>query len=232
VTPRWRSATGTLALLVASSSACAPSTTTESDRAATTIPPSTTEAPPAAAESPSTTASTVPSIVEVTFRIEVRSTDPTVADFPAEVERILLDRRGWQRANFRLLRRDDAPYTVVLAEPDDAQQLCRPYDVYRTYSCQNGPLVVINADRWRTATPKWTGDLPTYREMLVNHEFGHLLGLHHPVEQCPKVGEPAPVMAQQSTELDGCLPNPWPLPHEIARAAQHDLPLAPPPVGR
>lgn len=230
--PRWRAASGTLALLVASSSACAPSTTIEQERAATTIPPSTTEAPPAAAEPPSTTASTVPSIVEVTFRIEVRSADPAVADFPAEVERILLDRRGWQRANFRLLRRDDAPYAVVLAEPDDAQQLCLPYDVYRTYSCQNGPLVVINADRWRTATPKWTGDLPTYREMLVNHEFGHLLGLHHPVEQCPKVGEPAPVMAQQSTELDGCLPNPWPLPHEIARAAQHDLPLAPPPVGR
>jgi hypothetical protein len=35
-------------------------------------------------------------------------------------------------------------------------------------------------------------------------------------------------MSQQSTELDGCLPNPWPLPAELARAAQHDLPLAPP----
>lgn len=200
----------------------APSTTAQ---ATTTAPPTTTTAPP-------TVASTVPSIVEVVFRVEVRSSDPAVVDFPSEVERILLDRRGWQRANFRLLRRDDAPYAVVLAEPDDAQELCLPYDVYRTYSCQNGPIVVINADRWRTATPKWTGDLPTYREMLVNHEFGHLLGLHHPVDQCPKVGEPAPVMAQQSTELDGCLPNPWPLPYEIARAAQHDLPLAPPPVGR
>jgi hypothetical protein len=35
-------------------------------------------------------------------------------------------------------------------------------------------------------------------------------------------------MAQQSTELSGCLPNPWPLDHEIARVARHDLPLAPP----
>jgi hypothetical protein len=35
-------------------------------------------------------------------------------------------------------------------------------------------------------------------------------------------------MAQQSTELNGCLPNPWPLDHEIARVARHDLPLAPP----
>jgi hypothetical protein len=34
-------------------------------------------------------------------------------------------------------------------------------------------------------------------------------------------------MAQQSTDLDGCRPNPWPLPDEIALAARHDLPLAP-----
>jgi hypothetical protein len=34
-------------------------------------------------------------------------------------------------------------------------------------------------------------------------------------------------MSQQSTELNGCLPNPWPLPDEIARAARHDQPLAP-----
>ena len=99
-----------------------------------------------------------------------------------------------------------------------------------TPSCQNGPTVVLNAERWRHATPEWTGSLAAYRQMLVNHEVGHLLGLHHPVgRQCPRPGVPARVMAQQSTELRGCLPNPWPLPEEIARLARHDLPLAPPP---
>ena len=34
-------------------------------------------------------------------------------------------------------------------------------------------------------------------------------------------------MSQQSTELDGCLPNPWPLDWEVALAARHDQPLAP-----
>jgi hypothetical protein len=170
---------------------------------------------------------TAPSPVSVEYRIEVRSADPAFADFPAIVEATIADARGWSRAGFVLRRADVAPYAVVLAEPDDAQELCRPYDVYRAYSCQNGPLVVLNADRWRHATPEWTGDLATYRQMLVSHEFGHLLGQRHPRRQCPQPGEPAAVMAQQSTELRGCLPNPWPLDWEIALAARHDQPIAP-----
>ncbi|MDQ1437687.1 MAG: hypothetical protein QOK43_1316 [Acidimicrobiaceae bacterium] len=142
----------------------------------------------------------------------------------------LHDQRGWMRAGFRFVRADDesAPYRIVLGEAAEVQELCRPYDVFGKYSCQNGPVVALNAPRWRQATPEWTGDLATYRQMLVNHEVGHLLGMHHPKMQCPRAGRPAEVMAQQSTELRGCLPNPWPLPDEVARAARHDQPLAPP----
>jgi hypothetical protein len=163
-------------------------------------------------------------VVEVRYRID------GPASFAAVVRRTLSDPRGWERAGFALVEDPHARYVVVLASADDAQRLCRPYDVYRKYSCQNGPRVVLNADRWRGATPQWTGTLGAYRQMLVNHEFGHLLGLHHPSRQCPRPGVPAAVMAQQSTELHGCLPNPWPLPAEIARLARHDLPLAPPPM--
>jgi len=128
-----------------------------------------------------------------------------------------------------LVHDETAEYRVIVAEPAEVDRLCLPYDTYGRYSCQNGPVVALNAERWRTATPQWTGDLATYRQMLVNHEVGHLLGMRHPPEpQCPVPGRPALVMSQQSTELDGCLPNPWPLPQEIERAARHDLPLAPP----
>jgi hypothetical protein len=63
--------------------------------------------------------------------------------------------------------------------------------------------------------------------MLVNHEVGHLLGQHHPDAQCPRPGDAAPIMAQQSTELRGCRPNPWPLDWEITCAALRLEPLAP-----
>ena len=177
---------------------------------------------------PSPPATPPPGPVVVAYRVEVRTSDSATGDFPGVVESTLSDTRGWSRAQFVLERRDDAEYLVVIAEGDEVDRLCLPYDTYGKYSCQNGPVVAINADRWRYATPKWTGDLATYKQMLVNHEVGHLLGQHHPKVQCPKRGEPAPIMAQQSTELDGCLPNPWPLSHEIEKAARHDEPLAPP----
>ena len=166
-------------------------------------------------------------MVEIEYRVERHTPD---VGFEEVVEATLRDPRGWEQAGFRFVRRDDAgaPFRIVLGEADEVHELCKPYDVYRKYSCQNGPLVALNAQRWRHATPQWTGDLATYRQMLVNHEVGHLLGMHHPDVQCPRRGRPAPIMAQQSTELNGCLPNPWPLPDEIERAARHDLPLAPP----
>ncbi|MBW3555636.1 MAG: DUF3152 domain-containing protein [Actinobacteria bacterium] len=172
-------------------------------------------------------------VVVVAYRVERRTNDDATAGFEETVEATLSDPRGWVRAGFDLVRRaEDAPYLIVLAEGEEVDRLCLPYDTYGKYSCQNGPVVALNADRWRTATPKWTADLPTFRQMLVNHEVGHLLGQKHPRPQCPRRGQPAPVMNQQSTELDGCLPNPWPLDWEVALAARHDRPLAPGPDRR
>jgi hypothetical protein len=166
--------------------------------------------------------------IVVEYDLIPRVHDPGTASFAAITQATLQHSRGWERADFDLVRKAGARFRVILAEGDEVDRLCSPYNTRETYSCQNGPVVALNADRWRTGTPQWTGTLAGYRKMLVNHEFGHLLGQHHPDIQCPDPGRPAPVMAQQSTELNGCLPNPWPLPHEIKRAARHDLPLAPP----
>lgn len=196
--------------------------TTVATRATTTSAPATSTIPV-----PTTVTTPASPVVEIALRFDQRTSDPATATFGEVAQAVLTDARGWERAGFRFTFRPDAPYTVLLAEPSDVDAACAPYDVQSTYSCQIGPTVALNADRWRHGTTTWTGSIDEYRAMLVNHEVGHLLGQHHPDDRCPVAGAPAPVMAQQSKGLEGCLANPWPLDWEIVCAARHDEPLAP-----
>jgi hypothetical protein len=214
-----------VAIALAVTTSCTSGDNRPESAADPTSPPNATS--PVATPVPSPTVAARPVVVR--YRVVRHTHDAATAGFASTVDATLHDPRGWQRGDVQLIRDARAPDTVVLAEPDEVQRLCEPYDVYGKYSCQNGPVVALNAERWRHATPEWTGSLAAYRQMLVNHEFGHLLGLHHPpAPQCPRRGSPAPVMAQQSTELKGCRPNPWPLAPEVQLLARHVLPLAPP----
>ena len=139
-----------------------------------------------------------------------------------------MDPRGWEQAGFEFAFDDAAEYTVILAEGPEVDALCDPYTTRSRFSCQIGPIVALNADRWRGAVESWPGSLLEYQIMLVNHEVGHLLGQHHPAAFCATDGEPAAVMAQQSSGVGTCIANSWPLEWEIACAARHEEPLAPP----
>lgn len=209
-----------LAGIVAAGCARGPDPVVVAESAAPVVEP----APASAAPAP--TASPAPP-VDVPIRLVRTVDDAATAGFAAFTAAVLTDPRGWRRAGFQIRFAEDAPYTVVLAEGPEVDALCQPYDTGGTYSCQNGPVVALNADRWRTATQTWPGTLAEYRTMLVNHEVGHLLGQHHPEQRCRRPGRPAAVMAQQSSRLRGCAHNPWPLRWEIACARQHAEPLAP-----
>ncbi|MCY9787774.1 DUF3152 domain-containing protein [Nocardiopsis sp. EMB25] len=147
----------------------------------------------------------------LTFAVEVEEGLPgDDGDFAAAVEEILGDPRSWGNNGERSVQRvdgDDADVRVILAAPDSVDRLCAPLRTNGFVSCANGNRAIINQNRWVSGVEHFDGDLETYRIYLINHEVGHTLGQGHVF--CPGEGEPAPVMQQQTLDLQGCEPNGW-----------------------
>ena len=129
--------------------------------------------------------------------------------------RTLDDRRSWRstgRARFSLVAAGErADLHAYVVTPGTTDRLCAPLLTRGEVSCQAGDKVVLNAKRWVLGADAYgssAAEVTDYREYLVNHEFGHALGRQH--VGCPRRGEPAPVMLQQTKGLQGCTANPWP----------------------
>lgn len=156
----------------------------------------------------------------VRFRVDVQDGIPvTPGRFRRDVSRILCDSRSWiASGNIRFRYDPDARLRIRLLDPDETEARCLRLvgkSVNRTFSCAGRREVVLNSARWLGGSPWWPGPLDKYRHLLVNHEVGHVLGLHH--RSCSRAGSFAPVMMQQSKGLHGCRANPWPRDDELSR---------------
>lgn len=124
----------------------------------------------------------------------------------------LNDPRGWHGADgstFAWTDSDRYDARVVLASPGTTDELCLPLDTIGELSCGIEETAVLNFKRWATGSQAWD-DVGRYRQYLVNHEVGHVIGYHH--DLCAGEGERATVMVQQTTTTSGCVPEPWPAP--------------------
>lgn len=128
-----------------------------------------------------------------------------------EVAAVLADPRGWQATDEVSFQQvtdpDQADFTISIASPPTVDELCAPARTGGVWSCRIGQDVALNSDRWLYMTPTYD-DPAEYRAYLVNHEVGHYLGHQHAT--CGGDGLAAPVMLQQSIDLEGCRANAWP----------------------
>lgn len=140
-----------------------------------------------------------------------------MASVRRQVAAIYADARGWRKGavKFRQVSRG-GDFTVVLAKAERVPRYSSVCSV--KWSCRVGRHVIINESRWRSSTRAWRKagkSVASYRHMVVNHETGHWLGFGH--QDCSGRGRAAPVMQQQSKDLQGCRANPFPLDSEARR---------------
>jgi len=92
---------------------------------------------------------------------------------------------------------------IRLSSPATIKQLCG----YDKLSCAEfgGRFMYLNSDRWFYGSAKSKLGLSDYRQYMVTHEMGHILGHDH--EKCPCKNCPAPLMMQQTLGIGECKPN-------------------------
>lgn len=153
--------------------------------------------------------------VTIYYTVSQNGSTSDLNTFATLANETLNDARGWSRLGAKFEKvASGGTLHLVLAQAS----LLPTYSSACTadWSCTVGNTVIINDDRWVGASTAWNnagGSLRDYRHMVVNHETGHWLGHGH--EFCSASGAPAPVMQQQSIDLQGCAFNPWPLANEL-----------------
>ncbi len=124
--------------------------------------------------------------------------------FADEVAAYLADPDGWRSEGYTFVRTSNPKVVIHLTSPTTlATNACQD----ATLSCaeMNGRHMYLNADRWSKGASPSKLVLKAYRQYMVTHEMGHILGYDH--VKCPGKGEPAPLMMQQTLGIGDCSPN-------------------------
>lgn len=117
----------------------------------------------------------------------------------------LNDPDGWAKRGYTFEEVDSHERILIrLSTPDTIKKVCGLPD---NLSCAElgGRFMYLNADRWFNGAPKSKLSLEDYRQYMVSHEIGHILGYDH--QKCPCKGCSAPVMLQQTLGIGECSPN-------------------------
>jgi len=93
---------------------------------------------------------------------------------------------------------------IRLSMPATIEKIC---GLSGNLSCAElgGRFMYLNADRWFNGASFSKLSLANYRQYMVSHEIGHILGFEH--EKCPCKNCPAPIMMQQTKGIGECKPN-------------------------
>jgi len=117
----------------------------------------------------------------------------------------LNDPEGWSKHGYFFEPVETKEQVLIrLSSPKTIENIC---GLPNNLSCAElgGRLMYLNADRWFHGSVASKLALQDYRQYMISHEIGHILGHEH--KKCPCKNCPAPIMMQQTLGLKGCSPN-------------------------
>jgi hypothetical protein len=141
---------------------------------------------------------------DVIKKYGLRNTDERQVDFYMMV--YLNSPDGWSQMgySFEPAEKADARVWIRLSLSKTIQKVC---GLSPMLSCATlgGRHMYLCAERWFHGAPESKLDLENYRQYMVSHEMGHILGHEH--AKCPGKGHKAPIMLQQTLGIGECIPN-------------------------
>ncbi len=154
---------------------------------------------------------------EVTYSLSSRGVVAIdLTEFGTTISKTLWDSRGWSRLGVSFRQVDSGGDVTIFVVEQGQMGSFNSADCDNQPSCSDGKAIAINQSAWQSVPTELASaqiDSARYQSFLVNHEIGHYLG--HGNRTCTNSGSVAPVMLPQSSALDGCTFNAWPLAEEL-----------------
>lgn len=110
---------------------------------------------------------------------------------------------GWSQDGYFFEIKEHGHIMIRLSSEKTIKQECG----FGGLSCaeMGGNRIFLNAEKWFRGCKKSKLPLEDYREYMLSHEMGHILGKEH--VKCPGKGKKAPIMMQQTLGIGNCIPN-------------------------
>jgi hypothetical protein len=147
--------------------------------------------------------------IRYTFRIDPDVIQEHEIHIPVQigyyVGAYLNDPNGWAKYGYFFEPVESRESVLIrLSSPATIKKIC---GLPGNLSCAElgGRHMYLNADRWFHGAAASKLSLTDYRQYMISHEIGHILGHEH--KKCPCKNCLAPIMMQQTKGIGECKPN-------------------------